>query len=357
MQTPSYLYYWYIQAKSMDIDLLKKFYRGECSKDEVQKVISWFSSKEQKEELLEQLQVAWEQYDFFEDEVLTGHNSAKILQGINNRRRQDKAVVPVKEDQKVRYLSINRFYALRVASIVILAVCVSFIIQIFLQDMPKEGSCLVVAEVPAGQKRIIRLEDGTEITLNGGSKISYPEPFEKDKREVSLEGEAFFEVARDVDRPFTVSSGELNTKVLGTSFNVKAYRGEQRIKVAVASGKVKVSRKDKGEHFLLPGKSIDYNTENQLFKVGVFDEQEVFAWKEGTLYFKNASYEEVKTAIERWYGVTVRAKGEVGKEWQYSGRFYQESLGNVLRSIGYVKQFSYTKAGNCVVLTFDKQED
>lgn len=336
----------------MDIDLLKKFYRGACSKDEAQKVISWFSSKEHKEKLLEQLQASWEQFELPDDEILLGHYSDKILQGIHSRRRRE--ALSVAEDQKIRYLNINRFYSLRIASIVFLAVCVSFILQIFMQPAPEEGSSLLVSEVPAGQKRTLILEDGTKITLNAGSKISYPEQFSNDKREVWLEGEAFFEVARDAERPFTVRAGAVNTRVLGTSFNIRAYRDEQHVQVAVASGKVKVSQSDADENFLLPGKAIDYNAEKQAFRIGDFNRQEVLAWKEGTLYFKDASYKEVEKALERWYGVEISAEGEAKEDWQYSGSFQQESLKNVLRSIGYVKQFSHTQTGNQVVLKFSK---
>jgi transmembrane sensor len=338
----------------MDIDLLKKFYRGACSKDEAQKVIGWFSSKEQKEQLLEQLQTDWEQFDLPEDELLMGHHPDKVLQAIHNRRKKDARSAA--EDGKVRSLNINRYYALRIASIVVLAVCVSFIMQIFLQNKPGERNSLVVSEVPAGQKKTLKLADGTKITLNAGSKISYPEQFPGDKREVWLEGEAFFEVARDTARPFTVRAGEVNTRVLGTSFNIRAYPDEQNIQVAVASGKVKVSQNNTNEKFLLPGKAVDYSIEKQLFKVFEFDRQEVFAWKEGTLYFKDASYQEVKIALERWYGVAVYETGEAKEAWQYSGSFQQESLENVLRSIGYVKQFSHTHTGNKVVITFNKQQ-
>jgi len=94
--------------------------------------------------------------------------------------------------------------------------------------------------VPNGQKLSLTLWDGTVVKVNSGSTISFPEEFSDSLREVHLEGEAFFEVNRDILRPFIIKSGNVETVVLGTSFNVNAYPNQEQIKVAVAEGKVKV---------------------------------------------------------------------------------------------------------------------
>lgn len=337
----------------MDVNLLKKFYRGKCSEEEAQRVISWFSSKEEKESLLEQLQSTWEQFEEPEDEALLGYHSTNTLQAIQSRIRKEESLA--EGDKNVRYLNINRYYNTKIAAIILLAVGISFIMQILLQSAPVEVSQLLVSEAPAGQKRTIVLSDGTKITLNAGSKIFYPEQFSDGGREVALEGEAFFEVARDTLRPFTVATDQISTRVLGTSFNIKAYRDEQIIQVAVASGKVKVSQNfSKKEYYLLPGKAVSYHAEDQSIQVADFNKREVLAWKDGMLYFKDASYQDVEKALERWYGIEIQVKGDIKQEWQYSGSFQQESLENVLKSIGYVQQFSHQRTGNQVVLRFNK---
>ncbi|RYZ94255.1 MAG: hypothetical protein EOP47_28175, partial [Sphingobacteriaceae bacterium] len=115
-----------------------------------------------------------------------------------------------------------------------------------------------------GSVSSIVLTDGTKIWLNGGSKLKYPNTFRGDRREVSVEGEAFFDVTHDADKPFIVRSGEISTQVLGTSFNVKAYADEHLLKVNVVSGKVGVlpsgnSGIDFKTIFLTPDQGVVYN--------------------------------------------------------------------------------------------------
>lgn len=333
----------------MKINLLQKFYKGECSEEEVQEVVNSFASKEQKEALLEQLKADWDQFDVSEEETYTGYNPDKVLQGIHARLRQDSILAG--DEHKEKSININRFFFLRVASIVILIIFSAFIIQTLISNPQLENDSYLVKEVPAGQRRTIMLEDGTKVILNAGSKLSYPEKFLKDKREIVLEGEAFFEVARDTSRPFIVASGEVFTTVLGTSFNIRAYQDEQNVQVAVASGKVKVNH---GEEncYLLPGKAVNYDAEDNTLAVLDFKQEEVLSWKEGIIYFKDASFEEVVKTLERWYGVEIEAVGRGSQNWQYTGVFKLQSLENVLLSIGYVKHFNYKLKGNRVEIIF-----
>ena len=335
----------------MDIDLLHKFYRGECSEEEARTVIAWFASGKQKEFMFEQLQAHWEGFEVQEEREFPAYNSEKVLQGIHNRiqkERQDEIEV-----NRFRYSSIHRHYALKVASIVLLAVFSAFIVHKFTPEpMVEKFQLITTVEVPVGEKRTIRLDDGTKVVLNSGSKISYPAQFAEGKREVTLKGEAFFEVARDTTKPFMVQTGDVVTTVLGTSFNVRAYQDEREISVAVASGKVKVQRKEE-ELLLSPGKSATYPGSEQKLFMQDFDANEVLSWKEETLYFKDASFKEFKTALERWYGVEISTKGGKELDWQISGTFKRQSLNSVLLTIGHVKDFSYTINGNQVEIIYN----
>lgn len=333
----------------MEIDLLHKFYRGECSEEEARKVIAWFASGEQRVKMYDQLQANWEKFEIPEDQQFSGYNAEKVLEGIHSRiKNEEQSEIEVK---RFSYSKIHRHYALKVASIVLLAVFTVFIVQQFLPEPKVESFRITTVEVPVGEKRTIRLDDGTKVILNSGSKISYTDHFAANKREVTLRGEAFFEVARDTTKPFVVVTLDVVTTVLGTSFNVRAYPDEKETKVAVASGKVKVNRKE-SEAFLPPGKSALYPGGDQQFVLQDFDTKEVLSWKEGILYFKDASFEEVKTTLERWYGVEISTKGEKDHVWQFSGAYEHQSLSNVLLSIGYIKEYTYTINGNQVEINF-----
>jgi transmembrane sensor len=334
----------------MDIKLLQKFYRGECSQEEVQEVLGWFSSKAEKDAMMDQLKVDWTEFRVSEDTDFKSYKPAEVLGKIHDRiREEDYHEKPV--------ISINRnsYYSIRVASIIVLAICASFLwhfMETAVSSNAEEGQ-IVVNKTPNGERRTVILEDGTEITLNAGSKLTYPAQFSSDKREIFLEGEAFFEVARDESRPFIVVTGDIQTTVLGTSFNVKAW--EEEIEIAVASGKVKVSHQ-KEKYFLLPGKAVLYKEGNPSLSLFEFNEKEVLSWREGILYFREASYEEVEKKLERWYGIKIESVGRgdngCNKDWQYTGSFERQSLDNVLLSIGYVKNFSYVIEGNLVKIKF-----
>lgn len=343
----------------MDTNLLQKFYKGTCTEEEAQKVINWFSSKEDKEMLLNQLQADWQDFDIPEEEVTAeeihdGYHPDRVLHTIHTRLREE--ADSEAGDHTIKPINTNRFYCLRVAAIMVLAFGLSFLMQ---KMMPAEHvseiNSYVVKEVPMGQKQTIMLADGTKVILNADSRLSYPEAFLENKREVRLEGEAFFEVARDEKRPFTISSGDVCTTVLGTSFNVKAYKDEQDITVSVASGKVKVNKVNHADqaHYLSPGREAIYQLDKQSFTVQDFEAKETLAWKEGILYFKDATFEEVKKALERWYGVEIQVIGRDSQDWQYSGAFHRQSLENVLLSIGYVKYFTYAMDGKQVKIIFN----
>ncbi|MBX2840306.1 MAG: FecR domain-containing protein [Flammeovirgaceae bacterium] len=207
--------------------------------------------------------------------------------------------------------------------------------------------------IPMGKKSIITLGDGTKIKINGGTKLIVPERFGPDKRELFLEGEAFFQVARDEKRPFTIYTGNIATKVLGTSFNIKAYPQDERIQVAVASGKVSVAKETGHQQenpiYLKPNQKVDYNKEYNSLKVGDFDVEEVFSWRDNIIRFKDASFDQVVDDLERWYGVEFQVKkNEINGG--YSGEYKNKSLENVLEGVSFALKFKYKIEEKIVII-------
>lgn len=202
-----------------------------------------------------------------------------------------------------------------------------------------------------GQKSTITLTDGTRIKLNANSKLLFPETFSSNSREVQLEGEAFFEVARDPSRPFTITSGDIKTRVLGTSFNIKAYTASNAIKVAVASGKVAVTSNVHGtnnELTLLPNEMAVYSKTSDELTMTSFDRLDELAWKDGILAFKNRDINEITKELARWYGVTFVLDKRLNYDKDYTGVFDNKSLKEVLDGISFVFNFQF-KIDNKVV--------
>ncbi|WP_316841696.1 FecR family protein [Pedobacter gandavensis] len=157
-----------------------------------------------------------------------------------------------------------------------------------------------------GQRSKILLPDGSTVYLGAGSKLSFPEQFKSGSRTVKLEGEAFFEVSRNPHQPFIVHTGTIQTRVLGTSFKIEAFKNEA-LMVAVATGKVRVDqyegKESKALAILNPGQTVRYN-EGAVRKSTVAPE-ELSNWKDARLSFQQQSLKEITNILERWYNVTI----------------------------------------------------
>ncbi|SMC86147.1 FecR family protein [Pedobacter africanus] len=173
------------------------------------------------------------------------------------------------------------------------------------------------------------LADGTTIWLNSGSTLTYPSKFTGNTRTVSLTGEAYFEVAHRKTQPFLIRTGQLTTTVLGTTFNVNAYKKQENISVSVLSGKVGVADAGAKPVFLTPNLQVVYNRSGRSMKVKTVDASTLIAWREGKLIFKGTALTEVLAAIERKYDVSI-AVNAAFKDCRISVDFNNESINKVM---------------------------
>ncbi|WP_343693640.1 FecR domain-containing protein [Chitinophaga sp.] len=166
----------------------------------------------------------------------------------------------------------------------------------------KMGEGFNTLTVPPKMDYKLALSDGTEVWLNATSKLRFPFAFDGDKREVYLEGEGYFNVARKDGQPFIVHTAHTDITVLGTTFNVNAYNKDVTT-TSLVTGKV-LTRSGDREVTLKPGQEVAFNANNK-FSVDNFDTDEVLAWMRGLYVFHNTSLEHIAAVIERWYGVKV----------------------------------------------------
>jgi ferric-dicitrate binding protein FerR (iron transport regulator) len=163
--------------------------------------------------------------------------------------------------------------------------------------------------VPYGKKSIIELEDGTKIWLNAGSRFAFPNHFNENKREVFLEGEAYFVVAHNELKPFLVHTNEVTVKVLGTRFDVSAYNSDGDVLTVLEEGKVVISMNKalglaENETMMIPNQKAVYNKELKTLVVkGELDVESYTAWVEGWLPFSKASLLGVFNKLQRYYNV------------------------------------------------------
>lgn len=327
----------------MNQQLLEKFYNKQCTADEAREVILWLKDKNNQTEVEDLLASQWgKTYEGISADYHSIYE--KIL----------KEIASDKAKQKSRQLPLSRVYA--AAAVVVLLVVSFFVLRSFITGDNGVSEVLVVKTTNAGEKLTTKLPDGTLVTLNSGSKLIFPENFTSAERKVQLEGEAYFSVAKNIHQPFVVKSGMVETRALGTAFNVRSEEGV--IVVSLTEGKVVVNSLEQGskgreEFFLMPGEEISYSSEGKYISSGTFDYKNTIAWKDGILVFDDVDIDELKAKIEKWYGVKLRYTNQPAKKWRFTSEYKNERLENVLEGLKYSKNINYVMKNDSVVITFD----
>ncbi len=193
-----------------------------------------------------------------------------------------------------------------------------------------------------GQKSTIHLPDGTIVKLNSESELSFSDFTGTGAREVSLKGEAFFDVAKDPERPFIVKSGGLQTTVLGTSFNISSYHDSDLQQVTVATGKVKVQQEGKNEFvMLLPREQASFDVRTAQLSKNTVDISRFISWKDGIIYLDKVTLADAAGMLEKWYGVNIEFENDGIRSCILSGTYRNDDLKNILDGIKYIKNIDY----------------
>ncbi len=193
-----------------------------------------------------------------------------------------------------------------------------------------------------GQKSILTLFDGTKITLNAESSLRYPTKFGEKSREVHLNGEAYFEVVHKTERPFVVHTNGIKTTVLGTKFNISAFKDERDISVSLVEGAVSISADMPDDKVLLkPAQQFLYNKENNEKVIKAFDALEVTGWKDNILIFNNIPLENVFVDLHRAFGVEFELSDESYKKQKIKANLNNESFWAVVEVIKFATGLNY----------------
>jgi transmembrane sensor len=265
----------------------------------------------------------------------------------------------IRHTNNLRTLSFSTYYRIAVAAVFLILASIIFFVTV--NDKTPETDQVAVSylqkEAKLGQKLTIKLSDGTLVKLNSGSKIIFPSEFSSSSREVRLIGEGYFQVQKDVSRPFMVFSENVCTKVLGTSFNVNSYDIDN-IQVTLVEGVVEVISEINGiieKQQLTSGEKATWET--NFFKVERVTHSRDISWKDETLVFHHDNIDEIKTKLERWYGVNITINKPEKILRSFVGEFKKETLVMVLESIGYALRFDYQINDTSVTINPIEQDD
>lgn len=171
-------------------------------------------------------------------------------------------------------------------------------------------------ETLTGMEYTLALSDGSLVYLNAETSVKYPVVFAENERMVELDGEAYFEVAKDASRPFIVRMNGVDVKVTGTSFNARAYRNEGKVVTTLIEGRVEVNGKA-----IVPGEQARYEVGDGDLEVAKVDVEHFVAWKEGYFVFRNERLEDVMRTLARWYKVEYHFMDEASKDVRIGARF------------------------------------
>ncbi len=321
------------------INLLDRFEKGECSSEELSQLEAWFDRTSANEE-----------FNWSEQEKLAFNTDLK--------KRIDATIM-----KKVGISSINW---LKVAASVILIASFSLLLNTYRTQLRDYFDPVIYTQtiVPVGQKTKLTLSDGSVIVLNGGSRLRYPEKFNRDIREVDLiDGEAYFDVAHNREKPFIIKAGGTHTQVLGTAFNIRSYAGFKNIEITVSRGKVAVSKELSGNKrskvapvFLLPNEQVSIDRVSLKMDKKNINAREIISWTEGKLIFNNELLKNVALVLQHSYGIKINYKNKDIEEIRFTASFDQhDTLDEILYSIAKANRLRYEKQGNNIL--FSKKYD
>ncbi|WP_073059228.1 FecR domain-containing protein [Fodinibius roseus] len=335
--------------KEIPWDKVGKYISGEASSKQRKEVEAWIEADPDHAELFEELKDIWEskQEEEWDVDLAWENISGKLI----GDRETSLRLVNLSGDQvkKTGYSSKtnrNKIWGYRVAVSLILIVGVLLTLILSLeQPTSEEPPAMQELIVERGQRSQFKLSDGTQVWLNSDSRLEVPARFSGDFREVHLEGEAFFDVAENPDKPFLIHARESFTKVLGTQFNLQAYPGEQ-VQIVVKEGRVAFGgshqMEDESSELVKNQRAVLSDT-NHLTINEVNDLERYIGWTEGRLVFRDTPLKEVAKKLERRYDIECTIEELALEDRTVTATFKKESIIEVLEIITLSVGISYEK--------------
>ena len=223
--------------------------------------------------------------------------------------------------------------------------------MIFYSGGNKEDIPIYVVTSGIQNMQSLSLPDGTVVQLGPGSKLTYPAVFTGDTREIHLDGQAFFDVRKDIRKPFIVHTLKMDIQALGTAFEVFNYEIESESETVLLNGKVKVgltnSKGDKTEFILLPDKKIVYDKQTDLTYVLAVDADKYTSWrKQKIVSFENEKLSMIIPRLEQWYGRKIMCQQDLADKYRFTFKVRDESLERILFMMGESSPLGYQKMSN-----------
>jgi ferric-dicitrate binding protein FerR (iron transport regulator) len=325
-----------------DIDniLLIKYLRNELNDTESQQVVDWLQEKKENEQFLFGLKEAY-MLSRWEDLRV----KAKTAEGWSELNKS------LDENQPSFYRKWVRL-GLQYAAAAILFLVSGFLLHDLVQKQQPQFNMI---ETASGQQSTLVLNDGTKVILNENSKLIYPTNFNQGARNVTLQGEAYFEVIHDAKRPFLVNVKSYTVKDLGTKFDVDAYTDDINTYTSLKEGKVQIVENGDGGKVmseLKPGTQLEYNRKTRAYSVKTIDKNAIGDWILSQVVIRHKTLKDVADMLSSKYGYSIKIKNSKIEDLTYNITIEDESLQEILSDIHFITpqvQYSLNKEIKSVI--------
>lgn len=322
-----------------DRNIIDKVIAESASKEEAVEVIDWFSSTVEGQQCLSDML----------------DRDAYLME---NEPEPGKSFTPVQSDQLYKRIEKNiyqkriRKNSLRVAAVLLPLLLLSGL-AFYLNRQTDLFSQAIYSEVyvPKGEDARIFFQDGTEVFLNADTRIRYPNKFGLRKREIYLDGEAYFNVASNRNRPFVVRAQHTETEVLGTSFNVRAYGNSNTIEVVLDEGRTSFHVHE-NSYPMLPGQKIEYDKSTGKTTLrNLINPSNASLWKKNILHFYDTPLADVIKELERRFNVQFDVQNEAALNYSYTLTTKQPDIENVLKELQKISPVKFKVKGDTVTVS------
>ena len=320
-------------------DLFIRYFNGELSPQERQELFRKLQQSPEDKKVFAEMQNVW---------ALSSLSKPADKQLANRKLAQFK-----KAEKKRFFIHYIRPMFGYAATVVVAVAATWTILTQF--DTPMNRDALAGYEefaTPAGQRAKVTLYDGTVVWLNASSTLRYPNRFANDVRKVELDGEAFFEVQRNEELPFVVSTEKMDIRVLGTKFNVFAYKGKPEFSTILVEGSVKVSDKHDASKTMILNPSETAELRGDKLVKTKYSTSDLLLWRSGIYAFDDVPFVDMVKKLELYYDITINVHNEKLKQNKFTAKFRQrDGIESVLRTLQKAYPFSFIKDDDKNIIT------
>jgi ferric-dicitrate binding protein FerR (iron transport regulator) len=325
--------------------ITEKYIKGQCTPEELEEAVILFADPYHNLQLKPTLFDYWNNEEKSDTSDIPVEDLTIILDKVHHR-------INLEQDKKPKSRILKLIITVsKIAAILIIGLLLGLSVQYFKKAEPVYFTSIA----PKGSVSQMVLPDNSIVYLNAGSKLKYTVEGLNGKREVFLEGEAWFDVTKNEKKPFVVHTSFYDVNVTGTQFNVKAYKTDDEIATTLEEGSVNITSSENLKlaetSVLQPGEQLVYNTQKKTIKVRDVEPRMFTAWKDNKLIFINMNLKELFVVLQRKYGVDIQVTNNLILDYHYDGTIKNESILEVLDLLKETLPVKYKIEGQTILIT------